>query len=145
MNAAGRIIVTDSVTTATQAASLKLTVDYNKDGLLGNGHDVFLARVAIVDAKGRLVPDANNNVTFKIIGTEVGGVVEPEERAAGAARIYGVSNGDPTSYESDKADWRSAFNGLVRAIVSAGESKGNVTLLATSPGLLSDTVTVVAH
>ena len=43
------------------------------------------------------------------------------------------------------AVWRSAFNGLVRAIVSAGDRKGNVTLVASSPGLLSDTVTVVAH
>lgn len=145
LDAAGQIIVTDSVTTATQATSLKLTIDYNKDGLLGNGQDVFLARVAIVDAKGRLVPDASNNVTFKVTGAEM----EPEEQALAAARrgpaIYGVANGDPSSYESDKAVWRSAFNGLVRAIVSAGESKGNVTLLASSPGLLSDAVTVVAH
>jgi beta-galactosidase len=57
---------------------------------------VSIIRVAIKDDKGRVVPTANNMVKFSI---------------AGPGRIIGTGNGNPTSYEPDKASQRMAFNG----------------------------------
>jgi len=46
----------------------------------------------------------------------------------------GVSNGDPSSHESDKGDKRRAFNGLAMAIVQAGKQAGEMRVEASAPG-----------
>ncbi len=62
-----------------------------------DGEDVALVKVAIVDAEGRTVPTAENDVLFRI---------------AGPGAIIGVGNGDPSSHEPDLDSTRRAFNGL---------------------------------
>jgi beta-galactosidase len=90
-----------------------------------DGEDQVPVAVSVVDAKGRVVPTADNMVTFRI---------------AGPAVVCGVGNGDPSCHEPDKASKRSAFNGYCMAVLQAGEKAGSVTLTATSPGLTSATV-----
>ena len=54
--------------------------------LRADGEDVAVVAVAVVDAQGRVVPNANVPMSFSL---------------AGPGRIIGVGNGDPTSHEPD--------------------------------------------
>jgi beta-galactosidase len=72
------------VETTGAPAAVRLTSDRPK--INADGEDVAMVAVAIVDARGRVVPTASNLVTFD---------VSPN------ARILGVGNGDPASHEPD--------------------------------------------
>jgi len=85
-----------------------------------NGEDLSMVAVEIQDRQGRVAPIANNEVVFKV---------------SGAGRLIGVCNGNPSSHEPDKADRRTAFNGLCMAIVQAGRQAGEIRVEASSPGL----------
>jgi beta-galactosidase len=85
-----------------------------------NGEDVTIVKVAIVDANGVVVPDANNKVEFKI---------------SGAGSLIGTGNGNPADHDSDKTNWRNTFNGYCIAIVQATEGEGTITIEAASEGL----------
>ncbi len=75
------------------------------------------------------MPDADNKVDFKVDGN---------------AFIASVDNGDPVSHDPFKADGRKAFHGLALAIVQTKEEGGNITFTATSKGLTSANVVLVA-
>jgi beta-galactosidase len=83
----------------------------------------------IVDRAGTVVPHADALVVFEV---------------AGAGRIIGVGNGNPTSLEPDQASQRHAFNGLCQAIVQSSGTPGSIRINATSAGLRSGTVLLVA-
>ncbi len=53
----------------------------------------------------------------------------------GPGEIIGVGNGNPSSHEPDKADKRSAFNGLAMVIIQAAKKPGVIKLTAESPRL----------
>ena len=74
----------------------------------------------VVDAKGRVVPDADNLVRFTV---------------SGAGTLAGVGNGDPASHENNVADQRSAFRGLCMVLVRASEHPGAITVQAQAAGL----------
>ncbi len=114
----GKAVATAVRETSGPAARIGLTPD--RSALKADCEDVSLVEVAILDAKGRLVPIADNEVSFS---------VSPN------ARIIGVGNGNPSSHEPDKAMRRRAFNGLCLAIVQATARTGRIVLTATSPGL----------
>jgi beta-galactosidase len=83
---------------------------------------VAVISVSINDSKGRVVPTANNLVTFSIDGP---------------GRIIGTGNGNPSSHEPDKASQRMAFNGYCLVIVQADNQSGEIRLKASS-GKLKD-------
>jgi len=83
--------------------------------------------VAIVDARGDVVPDAGNLIRFELNGP---------------GKIIGVGNGDPSSHQADKANQRAAFNGYAQVIVQASRNKGTIELIATSPTLRSASVKI---
>jgi len=92
-------IATDRIDTTGAPAAVRLVPDRAKIG--ADGEDVAVITVQVVDAQGRIVPVAGNEIGFKL---------------AGPARIIGVGNGDPGSHESDRmfdsvstlsvVDWR---------------------------------------
>jgi beta-galactosidase len=94
-----------------------------------DGEDVALIAVEILDAQGRIVPTAGNQVSFAV---------------SGPGKIIGVGNGDPTSHEPDKASARRAFNGLCAAIVQAFKMPGSIRVDATSAGLVAASLIVEA-
>ena len=61
--------------------------------------DVAHVTVTILDAQGRLVPIADNEVSFEI---------------QGEGKIIGVDNGDPLSHEDFKGNRRKAFKFKVK-------------------------------
>ncbi len=105
------------VETTGAAARIKLLPD--RSAIQADGEDVSMVTVEVVDAQGRVVPAAENEVSFAIEG----------------GKILGVGSGDPSSHEPDKAGQRKVFNGLAQVIVQSMKKPGDIMLSATSPGL----------
>ncbi len=122
----GKVVAETKVETTDTSAQVKLE-PYQTE-LLADGEDVMPVFVSILDDKGRLMPIADNLVTFKVTGP---------------GHIAGVGNGDPSSHEPDKAEQRSAFNGLCMVLIQTEEGKaGEITLIAESKGLKPASVTM---
>jgi len=83
--------------------------------------------VRVVDSAGRVVPVADNEISFKV---------------SGSGKIIGVGNGNPSSQEPDRAPKRKAFSGLCLAIVQATKEAGEIRIEATSPGLASASLVI---
>jgi beta-galactosidase len=86
--------------------------------------------VEVQDQNGVMVPDADQQVFFKI---------------EGPAAIVGVDNGDPVSHESFKAPRRKAFHGKCLVVVQATDRPGVVKLTASSTGLKPATVDLTTN
>jgi beta-galactosidase len=113
-----KLIVTDRVETTGAPAKIVLKTDRTK--LVADSEDVTMVEVQVLDAKGRVVPEADNQIKFSV---------------SGAGSVGGVGNGDPSSHEPDKASQRSAFHGLCMVLVRATGAVGSIKLDASSPGL----------
>jgi beta-galactosidase len=104
-------------------AAIRLTAD--RPALAADSADLAVVAVEVLDAQGRVVPTADNPITFTL---------------AGPGKLIGVGNGDPSSHEPDKASSRSAFNGLAQALVQTTYTAGEITLEAASPHLKSGSI-----
>jgi len=122
---AGQVITKDIVETTTAPTQVVLSSDVNT--LKADGCDVAVIRVAIKDAKGRVVPTANNLVRFSI---------------EGQGKIIGTGNGNPSSHEPDKASQRLAFNGYCLVLVQTNKQAGEIRLKASSETLNGDEVVI---
>lgn len=116
------------VETTGRPAALELVPDRTK--LAADGADVALVTVRVVDERGRVVPVADDEVSFHV---------------EGAGKVLGVGNGDPSSHEPDKAMKRRAFNGLCLVIVQTRKTAGPITLTATAAGLRPARIALTAH
>jgi beta-galactosidase len=123
----GRVILTTEIATAGAASSLSLRADRGR--IRTSRADVAHITVEVLDAAGRVVPTANNAISFAL---------------EGEGRILGVDNGQPDSHESYKGDRRSAFNGMALVLLQSNGRSGTMTLTALSPSLASAHVTVEA-
>lgn len=117
-----RVAARDVRETAGAAKSVKLTIDRR----FAKAGEVVIANAAVVDARGRPVPTADNLLRF----------------ATSAGKVIGVGNGNPNSVEPDAATERQAFNGLAQAIVRAG--RGPVDVSVASDGLAGSRVRIMA-
>jgi beta-galactosidase len=114
----------------TTGQARKLVMNTDREQMSADGEDVAMFAVEVQDAQGRLVPLSDNEVTFRVTG---------------AGRLIGVGNGDPTCHESDRGSSRKAFSGLCMALVQSTQAAGNITLEATSPGLIPASFTIAAN
>ena len=131
----GKEILTDKVETTGQPVAVNLAAD--RTTITADGEDVAVFTVQVADAKGRMVPTANDAITFAITGP---------------GKIIGVGNGDPSSHEPDQfvatrdnpsPKWsRSLFNGLAQVLVQSTQAPGEIKLTATGKGLEPASVTV---
>jgi beta-galactosidase len=80
----GRVMAEEKVETTGVPAAIQLTPD--RTTIHADGEDLSIVTVAVTDAQGRVVPVADNLVSFDI---------------RGAGKIIGVGNGDPSSHEPD--------------------------------------------
>jgi beta-galactosidase len=125
----GRVVLTDRRETAGPAAKVFASADRTR--IAANGQDLAVINVAIVDAQGRLVPDANNKVTWTVVGP---------------GNVIGVGNGDPSCHEPDHATERSAFSGNCMAIVQSKRAQaGTIAVTVKSEGLQGMTITVISE
>jgi beta-galactosidase len=109
---------TEEISTTGEPAAIKLIPD--RTILTADGSDVAHLTVQVVDDQGRVVPTANNAITFEI---------------QGEAHLIGVDNGNPAGHESFKSPQRRAFNGLCLAILQSTKVAGDMHITAHSAGL----------
>ena len=123
---AGKEVARFAVETTGTPAALQLIPDRNS--FAGDGCDAQPVTVQIVDAQGRVVPEANQSVKFELTGP---------------GAIIGLNNGDPTCHESEKGNQHTVFHGLAQVMLqSAFDGEGKLTLHATSDGLTSADVVI---
>ena len=121
----GKVVATAEIFTTGQPAAIGLSSD--RESLVTDQRDVAHVAVCILDDKGRVVPTANNEVSFEI---------------EGAGLLLGTDNGDPASHEDYKSNRRKAFNGICLAIVKSSGKAGWIQVKAVSPALQSASVTI---
>jgi len=114
----GKTVCTDEVQTAGAPVKIMLTPDRTE--ISADGEDLSYVKVEIVDQEGRVCPNADNLVKFKI---------------KGAGIIAGVGNGNPISHEYFKAGERKAFHGLCLVVIQSKREQGAIRLSAESEGL----------
>ena len=106
----------------TTGPATRIALRPDRDRIAADGEDVSIVAAEVMDAEGRLIPVASDEITFRV---------------AGSGRLIGVGNGDPSSHESDRGPVRHAFNGLCMALVQASRQVGVLRIEATAPGLQS--------
>ena len=121
----GKVVATEEIRTAGEPAAISLSAD--RQSIAADRRDVAHVTVEILDAQGRVVPVADNEVAFEI---------------QGEGEIIGLDNGNPVSHEDFRGKSRKAFNGLCLAIVQSTARPGQIQLAATSPGLKSSSVVI---
>ena len=111
----------EEVRTAGKAKRIVLETDYA-------GEELVYVSARIVDARGTLVPDASNLITFKV---------------KGGAQVIATDAGDPTSHRSFRETSIPAFGGMASAIIlKKGEA---FTLTAESKGLSKATLKLISE
>ncbi len=114
----GKVIRTVEMTTTGSPAKLALTAD--RPLISRRPSDVAHVTVQVLDQEGRVVPTANDEITFALTG---------------AGRILGLDNGQPDSHESYQGQSRRAFHGLALVVLQSSGVPGPMTLSASSPAL----------
>ena len=83
----------------------------------------------IVDSEGRMVPTANDAISFSV---------------SGPGELVATDNGDPMDRTVFSSSTRNAFSGLALAIVRANGS-GEISISATAQGLTQGAATLTAE
>jgi beta-galactosidase len=123
----GKNFATTEIFTTGHPATIGLSCD--REFLGTDRGDVAHVTVRILDEKGRVVPTADNEITFGI---------------EGAGYIAGTDNGNPASHDDYKSKLRKAFNGLCLVIVRSNGKAGRIHLRAVAPALQSAEVTIAS-
>ncbi|WBB64057.1 DUF4982 domain-containing protein [Streptomyces sp. WMMC500] len=114
----GREIGRTTLTTTGPPAALRLTPDVER---LTTGRDDLAHVLAeVVDARGRVVPDATVRVEFA---------------TGGAGELAAVGNGNPHNVDSFRGPRRHTWHGRALAILRPAKRPGVATLRATADGL----------
>ncbi|MGA2770710.1 MAG: glycoside hydrolase family 2 TIM barrel-domain containing protein [Bryobacteraceae bacterium] len=124
----GKDVVAVEIGTTGEAAGIDLKVD--RGAIAADRRDVAHITARIVDAQGRMVPDAAHEVAFEV---------------QGEGKLIGVDNGDMQSHDDYKSNRRKAFSGMCLAIVQAGGKPGQIRVTASSPGLKPGSVTIATN
>ena len=124
----GKVVLTDEVRTAEEAARIVLIPD--RKVIRADGIDLSFVTVKVVDRNGTLVPRASNQINFNI---------------SGPGFVAGVDNGSEISHESFKANHRQAFHGMALAIIQSKSGAGPIKLTATADGLPPSSIVITAR
>ncbi len=121
----GKLVLSEKIETTDEPSEIRLKS--NREDLQADKEDIALVTVDSLDAKGRCVPTASNEIKFSI---------------KGPGKILGVGNGDPSCHESDLEPHRSLFNGLAMVIIQTTGEAGTVELTAIGDGLKPSTISI---
>ena len=120
----GKVAAEVEIATTGDPAAIDLSVD--RSTIRADRRDVAHVTVKVVDAQGRMHPNADNEIAFEL---------------EGEGKLIGVDNGDMTDMSSFKGKVRKAFHGMCLAIVQSTARAGQIRVTATSPGLKPASVT----
>jgi beta-galactosidase len=121
----GNVAATMEIFTTGEPAAIRLSSD--RDTIAADRRDVAHLTVQILDDKGRLVPTAESEITFK---------------AEGDGLLLGVDNGDPRSHADYRSPRRQAFHGLCLALLQSTARPGQMRVTASSPSIEPATVVI---
>jgi beta-galactosidase len=93
------------------------------------GRDLCFIKVMILDKAGNKVPEADNQIKFKVTG---------------AGKIAGLDSGNLFSNEKFVTDRRRAYRGRLLLVIRADRKPGKITVLASSKGLPQARMTIKA-
>ncbi|WP_328875750.1 DUF4982 domain-containing protein [Streptomyces sp. NBC_00287] len=120
----GTVVATDVLRTAGKPHAVRLTTD--RDSLAADGRSLLFVTAEVVDARGVVVPDAEDLIAFDVAG----------------GSVAGLDNGRQESAERYRASTRTAFHGKALAMVRSGTKAGVLKVTARAEGLRSGTLTV---
>ena len=125
----GKTAVEVEISTTGDPAAIDLSVD--REVIRADRRDVAHVTVKVLDAQGRVHPDADNEIAFAI---------------QGEGRLIGVDNGNMADMAADfKGKTQKASHGMCLAIVESTASAGQIRVTATSAGLKPAAVTIVTR
>lgn len=124
----GQIAATLEISTTGEPAALALVAD--RQVIAADRRDIAHLTVQVIDENSKVVPIADNDVTFSV---------------EGEGMLIGVDNGNPRSHEDFKSNRRKAFNGLCLAIVQSTDKAGQIRVTATSPSLKAASVVLTSR
>ena len=113
------------VETTGEPAAITLTPD--RPSLAGDGCDAMPITVSVVDEEGRVVPRAENEISFTL---------------AGPGENLGHGNGNHNSHEPEQGPRRKVFHGLAQLIIRSKVGAGPLSVRAESPGLRAAEITL---
>jgi beta-galactosidase len=116
-----------TATRETTGAPARIVLVPDRTAIAADGEDVSVVEVRVTDDRGRVIPVANDEITFEVTG---------------AGALIGLGNGDPSDHGDDKGTVRRVFNGLASAIVQASKQAGSLQIRATADGLAAGTATI---
>jgi beta-galactosidase len=120
-----REVAESVLATAGDPVRLRLTAD--RTTVLADGQDLSFVTVEAVDVKGRLQPNADQEIEFNITGPGV---------------IAAVGNGDGRDAASYQGNRRKLYQGRALAVVRTSKMDGTIQLTATTSGLSETVVTI---
>ena len=121
----GTLIKETMVETTGKPFAIRLST--NTITLNADEKDIAVINFSVVDDKGRIVPEADNDISFQIIGE---------------AKNIGVGNGDPISEEPDHSNKRKVFMGLGQLIIQSTKQAGTINVIATGKGLKTERIRI---
>lgn len=114
----GNAVVEKEMHTAGRPHHIELSAD--RTALTADGKDLSFITVKVVDKDGNLCPDASHLVRFKV---------------KGAGTYRAAANGDATCIHQFHLPEMPLFNGMLTAIVQAGEMPGEIIFEASAKGV----------
>ena len=120
----GKVAATDVLRTAGAPKAVRLTAD--RKSLAADGRSLVFVTAEVVDARGVVVPDAEDLISFEVTG----------------GSLAGLDNGREESAERYQASTRTAFCGKALAMVRSGTRAGTLKVTARAEGLRTGGVTV---
>lgn len=110
-----------TATRVTTGKSVKVQAEVDRNRIVGDARDLAYVELALVDAKGNVVPTDSRKVSFSITGP---------------AKLVGFCNGNPIDQTCMQDPEQAFFNGRIVAIVRGDRGKsGTATVTVKAEGL----------
>ena len=124
-NKEGKAVAEKVVRTAGKPHHIELVS--NRNELTADGKDLAYVTVKVVDKDGNPCPTDNRQINFS---------------AKGTGKYRAAANGDPTNLEQFHLPKMHAFNGMLTAILQAGETAGEIVFTAKANGVKAGNIRI---
>ena len=121
----GKAVAEKVVRTAGKPHHIELVS--NRNELTADGKDLAYVTVKVLDKDGNLCPADNRQINFSVKGT---------------GKYRAAANGDPTNLEQFHLPKMHAFNGMLTAILQAGETAGEIVFTAKANGVKAGNIRI---
>lgn len=124
----GRVIAEDTKNSFGDVAKICLNADKTK--ITADDEELVFITISAVDAAGNPVENANNRVTVRVLG---------------AGMLAGLDNGDSTNTDQYQTESGQLFSGKLLAVVRSNGMAGDIRIVVSSVGLLTEELVIRAE